>query len=59
MDRPSEGRLHSEGLGVCRAFEGRMCNLAYVGRLKGICAREAAKAAWRLKAFEGRLKNGV
>jgi hypothetical protein len=36
-----------------------MCNLAFEGRLKVVCAREAAKAAGRLKAFEGRLKNGV
>ena len=50
VDRPSEGRLHSEGLGVCRAFEGRMCNLAFEGRLKGVCARGGGKG--RL-AFEG------
>ena len=44
-----EGRLNRQG------------GMGYVwtGRLKGVYAREAAKAAWRLKAFEGVSKSGV
>ena len=54
-----KGVCTRKGLAYVGRLKGRMCNLAFEGRLKGVCAREAAKAPWRLKAFEGRLKNGV